>query len=148
MANSSHANEDETERNPLDRLFVDDDQDRPDEIVVDELTTIEADEFVDRLESLADAADAVNTLARDLERLRRTGLSDDDARDLIFGRNNSLTKRDINAIFGAIDDLVDGRTSKDPTERLLSDVSGLTLSETADLMDELERLNRKYGGSE
>jgi len=129
---------------PLDRLFVEDAKDRPDEIVVDGLTTMDADEFVARLESLAEAAEAINGMAEDLERLRKTGLSDEDARDLIYGRNSKLAKRDIEAIFEAIDEIASGRADK-PTDRLLAEVSGLNLSETGELMDELDRLNSRYG---
>jgi len=134
------------DQTPLDRLFVEDVDDRPDEIVVENLTTLDADEFVARLESLAEAAETVSKLTADLERLRQTGLSDDDARDLIYGRNSGVAKRDIEALFDAVDQLKDGRTKRDPAERLLAEVSGLSLSETAELMDELGRLRRRYGG--
>jgi len=134
----------DTDSDPLERIFVEEPEDRPDEIVVDELTTMDAGEFVERLESLAAAAEAVETLTADLERLRATGLSDDDARDLIYGRNSGLAKRDIEAMFDAVDQLVDGRADR-PVERLLSELSDLNLSETAELMDELDRLNRRYG---
>lgn len=137
----------ESESNPLDRLFVDESDDRPDEIVVDNLTTMDAEEFVDRLGSLAEAAEAVTTMARDLERLRKTGLDDSDAQDLIYGRNSGLAKRDIKAMFDAVDQLSQGRADR-PAERLLSDLSGLNLSETSELMDELDRLNRKYGDND
>ena len=99
---------------------------------------------MDRLESIADAAEVVTTLASDLERLRETGLSDNDARDLIYGRNNSVTKSEIESMFHAIDELASGRSDR-PTERLLSEISGLNLTETEELLGELERLNSKYG---
>ena len=134
--------------NALDRLFVDDVTERPDRVVVDEVTTMHTEEFRARLRSLADAAEVVTALANDLERLRKTGLTDDDARDLIYGRNNGIPKRDIEAVFDAVDELAAGRTKRDPTERLLSDVSGLSLAETSDLMDELDALHRKYGREE
>lgn len=134
-----------TQENPFDRLFAADADDQPDEIVVDELTTMDVDAFVAQLEALAEAAEAVTTMADDLERLRKTGLDDDDVRDLIYGRNNDLTKTEIEALFGAIDDVRAGTTgSYDPIERLLADLSDLSLSETTDLMDELDRLQRKY----
>lgn len=133
-----------TDSNPLDRIFVEEAEERPDEIVVDEITTMDAAEFVERLESLAAAAEAVETLTADLERLRATGLSDDDARDLIYGRNSWLAKRDIEAMFDAVDQLADGRADR-PAERLLSELSGLNLSETGELMDELDMLRRRYG---
>jgi len=105
------------DQTPLDRLFVEDADDRPDEIVVENLTTLDADEFVARLESLAEAAETVSKLTTDLERLRQTGLSDDDARDLIYGRNAGVAKRDIEALFDAVDQLKDGRTKRDPAQR-------------------------------
>ena len=129
---------------PLDRLFVEDAADRPDAIVVDEVTTLDTDTFVERLDSLAAAAEAVDTLASDLERVRQTGLTDEDARDLLYGRNAGLAKRDIEALFDAIDALADGRADR-PVERLLAELSDLTLSETRDLLDELDRLHTKYG---
>jgi hypothetical protein len=39
-----------------------------------------------------------------------------------------------------------GRTKGDPAQRLLAEVSGLSLSDTSELMDELDRLRRRYGG--
>lgn len=134
------------DQTPLDRLFVADADDRPDEVVVENLTTLDADEFVARLESLADAAETVSKLTADLERFRQTGLTDDDARDLIYGRNAGMAKRDIESLFDAVDQLKDGRTKRDPAQRLLAEVSGLPLSETSELMDELDRLRRRYGG--
>ncbi|RLM32646.1 hypothetical protein [Haloarcula sp. Atlit-120R] len=135
------------QQTPFDRLFVQDADDRPDEIVVDELTTMDAEAFVAQLDALAEAAEAITTMAEDLERLRKTGLSDEDARDLIYGRNSDLTKTEIEALVGAIDDVRAGTTgSYDPIERLLADVSDLSLSETRELMGELDRLQRRYGG--
>ncbi|KOX92802.1 hypothetical protein AMS69_10080 [Haloarcula rubripromontorii] len=136
------------DQTPLDRLFVEDTDDRPDEIVLENLTMLDADKFVARLESLAEAAETVSKLTADLERLRQTGLSDDDARDLIYRRNSGVAKRDIEALFDAVDQLKDGRTKRDPAERLLAEVSGLSLSETAELMDELDRLRRRYGSDD
>jgi len=134
----------DTDSNPLDRIFVEEPEDRPAEVVVDELTTMDATEFVERLESLAAATKAVETLTQDLERLRETGLSDEDARDLIYGRNSGVAKRDIEAMFDTVDQLGDGRADR-PVERLLSELSDLNLSETRELMDELDRLNQRYG---
>ena len=144
MSNRNAPTDDSVEQNPLDRIFIEDTDDRPDEIVVEEMTTMDATEFVNRLESLANAAEAVETLTSDLEQLRQTGLSDADARDLIYGRNNSLTKSDIEAMFDAVDQLAGGRADR-PVERLLSEISGLNLTETSELMEELDRLNRNYG---
>jgi len=108
------------EDTPLDRLFVEDATERPDEIVVDEMTTLDASEFVARLEMLSNAAQVVSTMANDVARLRSTGLSDEDARDLIYGRNSGLTKTEIKAMFDAVDDLAHGDADR-PVERLLSE---------------------------
>lgn len=129
--------------NPLKRPYVEDDSEFPETVAIDDVT-IDAQEFLDRLESLDDAAKAVTTLAHDLEQLRETRLSDDDARDLIYGRNSSLTKRDIEAMFDAVDDLSSGRADR-PLVRLLADVSGLNLAEVEEMIDELDRLHERYG---
>jgi hypothetical protein len=129
---------------PLDRIFVEDADERPDEIVLDGMVTVDTEEFRDQLETLADAAEAVNEMANDLASLRSVGLTDGDVRDLLYGRNNSLRKRDITAGLEAIDELAEGRADR-PFQRLLSEVSGLNLSETKEVIDELERLQRKYG---
>lgn len=135
----------DAEETPLDRLFAGDPDEVPEEIAVDALTTIDADEFVDRLESVAAAADAVETIAADLATLRETGLTDDDARDLIYGRNSGVTKSEIESLFDAVDDLESGRASR-PDVRLIANLSDLTLSEAEELFEELERLHGRYGG--
>jgi hypothetical protein len=137
---------DSSDTNPFDRLFVEDADERPEEIIVDELTTMDTEEFTDCLEAIADASEAINTLAEDLERLRQTGLDESDARDLIFGRNHDLGKRDIETLFESIDTIANGKADR-PLIRLLSDVSGKNMTETEALLDELERLHRKYGGN-
>ena len=132
---------------PLDRLFVEDRDERPDEVVVDGLTTMDAGEFVDCLEAIADASAAVNRLAADIESLRETGLDDADAKALLYGRNHDLGKRDIETLFDAADRLADGKADR-PLVRLLSDLSGENLSDTEAFLDELERLHEKYGGGQ
>jgi len=130
---------------PFDRLFVEDADDRPDELVVDDLTTIDAAEFVDCLEAIAGASEAITTLAADLEVLRETGLDEQDAKHLIYGRNRDLGKRDIDTLFDAIDTVAAGRADR-PLVRLLASVSKQNQTETAAFLDELERLYEKYGG--
>jgi len=138
---------DSSDTNSFDRLFVEDDDERPEEIVVDELTTMDTEEFTDCLEAIADASEAITTLAEDLERLRQTGLDESDARDLIYGRNHDLGKRDVETLFEAIDTIANGKADR-PLIRLLSDVSGKNMTETEALLDEIERLHRKYGGND
>jgi len=132
-----------TDTTPLDRIFIEDEEDRPEQINVDEITTMETTEFVDRLESIADVADTVTEITEDITALRESGLSEEDARDLIYGRNADVRKRDIEALFAAVDELTTGRADR-PTRRLLSALSGLTLAETGELIEELDRLRSKY----
>jgi len=126
---------------PLDRLFADEDE-HPDRVDVGEITAMNADEFVARLEVVAEASEKVADLANDLERLRKTGLREEDAKDLLYGRNAGMAKRDIEAVFTAVDDV--RRGNGDLLVRLLSDVSGLNLSDTREVLDELERLRNYY----
>lgn len=138
---------DDDEQDPLERILTSDEEDRPDEVAVsDDGPIIDVEEFYYRLGSLADAADALVRLQEDIAALRQTGLDEQDARDLMYGRNSQLTKSDIDAIFGAIDDVERG--SSDLLVRLLSDVSGLNLQETEEVVSELNRLREKYGGDD
>jgi hypothetical protein len=125
-------------------LFVDDARDRPDEIVVDELTLMDAGEFVDRLEAIAAASEAIDELTAELAELRQTGLADEDLQDLIYGRNRACTKSEIEAVFEAIDELESGRADR-PMERLLSGLTGYSLTECEEILAELELLHAKYG---
>jgi len=136
-----------SDETPFDRLFVEDRDERPDEIVLDELTTMDTAEFVDCLDAIADASAAITTLAADLERLRQTGLDEADAKALMYGRNHDLGKRDIETLFEAVDRIAEGKTDR-PLVRLLADVSGENLSDTEAFLDELERLHEKYGGGQ
>ena len=129
---------------PLDRLFAD--EDRPDEVDVDAATTIDADRFVEQMETIADAADRIDTIGRDAERLREVGLRESDVRALIYGRNAGVRKGDIDAVLDALDDVASGRG--DLLTRMVADVSGLTLSDTEEILDELGRLNDRYGGED
>lgn len=130
--------------NPLDRLFIEDEDDPPDEVVVDQLTTMDARDFRDGIEALADAAAVVSTLADDVERLRNTGLRESDAVDLLYGRNSGLTKTQIRAVIDAINDIERG-SDRTLLKRLLADLSTANLSETETVMSELERLQENYG---
>ena len=129
------------ESNPLDRLFVDED-DRPEAINIGQATAMNTEEFVDRLNSIAEAADRVTKLAEDAEAIRQTGLRESDARDLIYGRNSGLRKSDIEAVFEALDDVAGGRN--DLLVRLVADVAGLSQSETREVLEELRELRERY----
>lgn len=131
----------DAEDSPLVRLF--DEEERPEEGGVETSERVDASEFVAWLEALADAAESVDRIQSDLEAIRSVGLRDDDVRDLIYGRNSGLAKRDIEAVFGGISDVQHGRG--DLLVKLLADVSGLSQSDTREVLNELRDLRDHYG---
>jgi hypothetical protein len=126
--------------NPLLRLF--DEGDQLAEATVETGERVDAEEFVNQLETLAEAADAITRIQRDLEALRSVGLREADVRDLIYGRNSGLAKRDIEAVFDGIDDVQHGRG--DLLVKLLADVSSLSQTDTRAVLDELRDLHERY----
>lgn len=142
----------DTNESGLERLLVDED-DRPDEIEIDD-TTIDTAEFHDRLETIADVAESIGTLATDLRALRSTGLDDSDVVDLLYGRSNGLTKTTIETVMSTLDDVDDqvdrpGRSGRrDLLVRLVADLGKTGKTETTEVFDELERLHSKYGSDE
>jgi aspartate/tyrosine/aromatic aminotransferase len=136
-------NNDTTDDDPLEELFGDED-DRPDEIEVREGVTIDTAEFHDRLEAVADAADALDTLADDAAALRRSGLYDDDVESLLYGRNSGLTKSTISAVMDALDGLTGTADREDLLVTLIADVSGESKADTRVVFEELRRLRSRY----
>lgn len=133
---------------PLEDLYVDAD-DRPDEIDL-EHTTIDTEAFHDRMADLATAAAAIDTLATDLRALRRTGLTDEDVVALLYGRNAGLNKSTIETVLETVDettaDLESGCDARRALFiRLLADVSGLSISDTEQVVGELETVAERYG---
>jgi uncharacterized membrane protein YdfJ with MMPL/SSD domain len=130
--------------NPLVRLF--DEDERPAEVIVETSERVDASEFVAGLDALADAAHSIDRIQRDLEAIRSVGLRDNDVRDLIYGRNSGLAKRDIEAVLGGISDVQHGRG--DLLVKLLADVSALSQTDTREVLDELRDLRDHYGDTE
>ena len=138
-----HTTDADGEPNPLDTLFADDE--RPEAVNLEHVTAMPTDEFVGQLEAIAEAADRINTLAEDAAALRKSGLRDDDAKALIYGRNSSIRKSDINTVFDALDAVADGGTRGDDLlVTLVADVAGMGKRDTRDIMDELELLRERY----
>jgi arginine utilization protein RocB len=135
-------NNDTTDDDPLEELFVD--EDRPDEITVSEDLTIDTAEFHERLEAVADAADALDTLADDAAALRRSGLYDDDVESLLYGRNSGLTKSTIAAVMDALDGLTGTADREDLLVTLIADVSDESKADTRAVFEELRRLRSRY----
>lgn len=132
---------------PLEELFVDEDG-RPDEIEVREDLTIDTAEFHDRLGAVADAADALDTLASDAAAIRRSGLYDDDVEALLYGRNSSLTKSTISAVMDALDGVSGSADREELLVTLIADVSGEGKVDTREVFEELSRLRSRYSAME
>lgn len=135
---------DKLEPDTLDLLFAED-EDVPDEVELSEAFSIETEAFHRALQELADAAKKLSTLAEDLEALRRTGLGRSDVVDLLYGRNNSLGKRDIQAVMGGMKNVQrdlekGGRTREDLLARLVAAVSGANLTAVRSVFSELKSI--------
>jgi hypothetical protein len=134
---------DDTTDDPLEELFVDED-DRPEEIEVDEEITIDTEEFHARLEAVADAAEALDTLASDAAAIRRSGLYDDDVEALLYGRNSALTKSTISAVMDALDGVTGTADREDLLLTLIADVADESKADTRAVFEELRRLRSRY----
>jgi hypothetical protein len=132
-----------TDDDPLERLFVETDDDTR---VVAEHEDVDETEFRAALLALADAAETANILVDDFGSLTRTGLRQSDLEALIFGRNNKLNKTEIARGFEALHEVAEA--SPATRERyfyiLLSKLSGLTMAETQEFVDELRELRDRY----
>lgn len=110
---------------------------------------LDAEALQDRLTAIEEAMGALATISEDVTRLRQTGLDDEDVVALLFGRNRELTKGSIRAVLDGVDDVGD-RAGAGPADReellvrLVSDLTDATMSETRTVLDELDRLGRKY----
>lgn len=131
---------------PLDILA--DDEERPEAVVIDDVE-IDAQQFVDALDALSGAAEDLSTLADDVAALQRTGLREQDVVDLLYGRNASLRKGTIQTVVETIAEVRSVASSPNKREelllRLVSDLSGETLSDSREVIDELATLQRRYG---
>ena len=141
---SSHADSD-----PLESLLADE-ADRPDEIELED-ATVDTKLFHERLTQLAQAVESLETLATDLRALQRSGLTDEDVVDLLYGRNASLTKGSIRTTLETTDEIIqalegDKRVRRrELLIRLLYDQTDLGKRETESVVDELEALVERYG---
>lgn len=99
--------------------------------------------FEDAMTAFDAALDAIETLQAEVATMD-TPLSQADTVALLFGRRNSLNKTDIKTAFDTLDD-VDGVSRKTLLRRVLADMSDLNQSEAEAFIDELDRLQRRYG---
>ncbi|WP_066418839.1 hypothetical protein [Halorubrum aethiopicum] len=104
------------------------------------------DEFLNKLEAVADAEQRVANLTAELDRID-IGLDEEDTRRLLWAHLTGWSLSDISETFEAVEDL-QRRDSRDLTVRLLAQLSNNSREDVRDFLDECDRLDRKYGSSE
>lgn len=131
---------DDEETIPLERIatVLDDDS------IHVEAGAFDTGAFRENLEAIADAAEALDTLASDAATLRESGLHEQDVVDLLYGRNASLTKTEIESVLGALSQIESGTNRSSLLRRLVADLSGLSQSTTGDVLQDLRRLHNMY----
>lgn len=104
------------------------------------------DEFLMKLDAVADAEARVVALAEELDRID-IGLDEEDTRRLLWAHLTGWSLSDITEAFEAVEDL-QRRDSRDLTVRLLAQLSNNSREDVRDFLDECDRLERKYGTEE
>jgi len=113
-------------------------------------TDITVGEFVDRLETIAEAAEKLLVLQSDLRALRDTGLTDEDVVALLYGRNSRLNKGDIRRTISTLDDIGERlrgtpENQKQLLKRLVSSLErSLKLDDIEETFDQLKNLHDEY----
>lgn len=105
---------------------------------------IAGEEFIEALNAVREVQQNMRDLQRSMEDLD-TGLDREDAVALIYGRNYDLGKNQVEAAFDVMDVLIEA-PPEDIAPRLMADkTSDLTISEAAEVWDEIVELEKKYG---
>ncbi|WP_336359070.1 hypothetical protein [Haloarcula sp. CGMCC 1.6347] len=111
----------------------------------DEPVDVDPEMFERGLEALEAAESSLEELGEEIHDID-TGLTHSDTVALLYGRANSLNKTEIRDGFDTLEDI---RSKKTRTllKRLIADQSSeLNLKEADAFLDELDRLERRYGG--
>jgi len=104
------------------------------------------DEFLAKLDAVADAEQRVAALTGELERID-IGLGGEDTRRLLWAHLTGWSLTDIEETFDAVEDL-QRRDSRDLTVRLLAQLSNNSREDVRDFLDECDRLERKCGSED
>lgn len=115
-----------------------------DEVWLGGETSMPGEEFVEALEAVQEMQDAVRHLKDEMADMD-VGLTRDDAVALVYGRNYNLSKSQVESAFEVMDVVVDAPLD-DIAPRLMAGKTGdLTISEAAEVWDDLVNLAEKYG---
>lgn len=109
--------------------------------------SIAGEEFVEALNKFRDLQYTLEELKDDLRDMD-VGLDREDAIRLIYARNHSINKSQVVDAFNAIDTIIEADPSELQERLLASKCGDLTLSEAAEVLDDIARLADKYGGED
>lgn len=100
-------------------------------------------EFVHKLQSIERAANSLEALRGDVASIN-TGLREEDAIRLIYGRNGNWSLSDIRSMFDTLD-TISGASDRKLIVRLLADLGNVKLDDSEEFYEEVERLRERYG---
>ena len=104
------------------------------------------DEFLAKLEAVANAEQRVAELTEELEQMD-IGLDEEDTQRLLWAHLRNWSLSDLPEAFDALGD-IQRLDSRELTVRLLAQLSKNSQEDVRDLLDECDRLERKYGTEE
>ncbi|WP_277539945.1 hypothetical protein [Haloarcula laminariae] len=108
---------------------------------------VDPEMFQRGLDALEAAESSLNEMGEEIHDID-TGLTHSDTVALLYGRANSLNKTEIRDGFDTLED-VRSKKTRTLLKRLIADQSAeLNLKEADAFLDELDRLERRYGGAE
>lgn len=107
-------------------------------------TSMDGGEFLEVMQTIKEFQHAISELQEEFGSLT-IGLDRQDAEDLLYGKKSTFTRTQVTAAFEVMDAIIE----EDPENiapRLMADqTSELTISEAAEVWDELVGLAQKYG---
>jgi hypothetical protein len=106
-------------------------------------TEMDAERFAHALKALERAEGRLLALQQEVEALN-TGLREEDAVRLLYGRNSDFSLSDIRQLFDTLD-TIEGADSRKLTVRLLADLGNTRLDDAEEFFEEVTRLRERYG---
>jgi len=107
-----------------------------------------AQEFREALDTVVKASEVIAQIASSLDGIREMGLREQDLRDLIWARESSLNKGEIEDVFDTIDEIREkvevSSTRYELVVDLISRVGGIKKKSTGLVLDEVMLLSRRY----
>lgn len=105
---------------------------------------VDGEQFIEALNAVVELQESLDQFRGEIQALD-TGLDREDTIRLMKGRNMGMSLGDIEAIFDAIDAVIESEPSDIVPRLIQSKVSDLTIEEAAEFFDEMVTLAEKYG---